>query len=60
MYKASLQQTIPAVWAGRDVVDFESGADAAVAKGFVAFPANVCVGWQSQTYEAAYIQDEIV
>ena len=48
------------MWAGRDVVDFESGADAAVAKGFVAFPAYVCVGWQSQTYEAPYIQDEIV
>lgn len=47
MYKASLQQTIPAVWAGRDVVDFESGADAGIAKNFLACPASVRVVWQS-------------
>ena len=55
MYKASLQQTIPAVWAGRDVVDFESGADAGKAKIFLACPASVRVVRETQTDETAYI-----
>ena len=55
MYKASLQQTIPAVWAGRDVVDFESGADAGKAKIFLACAASVRVVRETQTDETAYI-----
>ena len=55
MYKASLQQTIPAVWAGRDVVDFESGANARKAKIFLACAASVRVVRETQTDETAYI-----
>lgn len=55
MYKASLQQTIPAVWAGRDVVDFESGADARKAKIFLACAASVRVVRETQTDQTAYI-----
>ena len=55
MYKASLQQTIPAVWAGRDVVDFESGADARKAIIFLACAASVRVVRETQTDETAYI-----